>query len=235
MAIATFTPGTLLENACFQNLYNEITEKSEITIPDGLGGVVIQDTTPSADDQDKLWAKTASGFLQRIYKYQDGQWLAQHPIPASDARRVIYTGASGATLDALDGGNSNSVGNADGPFWEIDTDFQFRMPIGVGTLPDSGTALSIGDTGGNDQTTLTEGNIPAHSHTFGVEDDGLATDGLTGRLRVGGGEEIDWQSAAVAAALGETRDTGDGTAFNTIPPYITVYFIKRTARIYYVG
>jgi len=94
----------------------------------------------------------------------------------------------------------------------------------------SGTDVDfvLAGTGGAKAVTLTEAQIPAHNHTFGVEDDGLTTDGEVGRLRVGGGEEVDWQFNNVAAALGETRDTGGGGSHDNMPPYAAMRYLIKT-------
>jgi len=86
----------------------------------------------------------------------------------------------------------------------------------------------LAGSGGAKTVTLDVTQIPAHNHTFGVEDDGLPTDGETGRLRVGGGEEVDWQPNNVAAALGETRNTGGGLSHDNLPPYAVFRFLIKT-------
>jgi microcystin-dependent protein len=42
---------------------------------------------------------------------------------------------------------------------------QGRVPIGAGTSPVSGNVYNIGDVGGSETVTLTQANLPAHTHT----------------------------------------------------------------------
>ena len=208
---------------------------------------------PSVEDQDSPWFRTtATGEFDKIYSYSStyGKWVSPHNIPASDGRRWLFSGASSA-VDTLDGGTAGVASATAGPFWEIDTTFAYRMPVGVGTLPNSGTVLAVGDTGGADQHLLTaaEGAMDAdHKHTTGrmssdsgdTGDDGLFLTGSStstgaGRGVLGDGSGV--SRADIEDRTGEYLVTssviGASTSWskhNNMPPYKAVYFIKRTVR-----
>lgn len=216
------TPGTLASN-CYpalpQTLYIEMFAKGFVTID--LTGVIISSTTPVATDRDKLWIKLDGGNNPvRQFVFNGGDWLWPHEIPLNDARRTIYTGTL-ASIDTLDGGVAGAISSTSGPFWAQDTDFDARFPFGIGTTA-GGTVITEGGTGGTDEETLTVAQIPAHTH------DGLPRSEVDS---TSGGDE----HAHFAAGTQLSDSTGGGDPHNNLPPYRGVYFIKRTARIYYVG
>ena len=135
----------------------------------------------------------------------------------------------GTTTDLLsyDGGDGTAVaGDTFGPMWMVDTLFDARFPVGVGTFAASGavavkgtaTATSIV---GEDQHTLTIPEMPAHTHNFFPL--------VTADANNGGANGVQYGATANVA----TSSTGDGTSHNNLPPFYGVYFIKRTDRIYY--
>lgn len=99
---------------------------------------------------------------------------------------------------------------------------QGRSPIGAGT---GGTGFTFRDINsplvGSEQVTLSEAQLPAHSHTFRVNanDDGGAGSG---------GATPDDSSTTVSGNLtGETNDTGQGVPVSIVHPcFVTFYFIK---------
>ena len=44
-------------------------------------------------------------------------------------------------------------------------DFRGRLPVGDGRNPRTGTSYVVGAKGGHEETTLTEANMPSHTHT----------------------------------------------------------------------
>jgi len=98
---------------------------------------------------------------------------------------------------------------------------------------------TAGTTGGSATTTLSTANLPAHSHTATVTDPGHthssnAQQQNTGHQLAGGGSQtvfptpatINSNTTGITVAI---SNTGSGTAFNTISPYIAVYMWNRTA------
>ena len=97
---------------------------------------------------------------------------------------------------------------------------------------------TAGTTGGSATTTLSTANLPAHSHTATVTDPGHthssnAQQQNTGHQLAGGGSQtvfptpatINSNTTGITVAI---SNTGSGTAFNTISPYIAVYMWNRT-------
>ena len=114
-------------------------------------------------------------------------------------------------------------------------DFSGRMPIGV-----NGT-YALASTGGAASTTLAEANLPAHNHaaTSTVTDPGhlhtfdktVGTAGAAG----GGASVINSYTATntSTATTGitvatTTANTGSGTSFTNLPPYLGIYYIIKT-------
>jgi hypothetical protein len=216
----------------WSNLLDLLVTKLRVTIPTATS-YVLSDSTPSVSDQDKLWVKTVSGNLEGVYVYNDGSWLRKHETPASGSERRIFVGSL-ATLQTYDGGENAAVTDKTGPFWEEDTVFQQRFPLGVGTLPLLGTSVAVGSTGGVDAHALTVAELPTHSHQLSVNQYSNH-DSSTGTP-----EQFLLANLSIASAGGVTPDVtvanaGSGDQHTNTPPYVGVYFIKRTARVYRRG
>ena len=80
-----------------------------------------------------------------------------------------------------------------------------------------------GSTGGSETHTLTEAEMPAHHHDLLL---GGASSGPRTHISVDTFNDGHSYSGSNGEA---TEDTGSGTAFNIMNPYITVYMWKRTA------
>lgn len=83
----------------------------------------------------------------------------------------------------------------------------------------AGDTYSAGSTGGEAEHTLTEAEMPKHSHTI-----------TTWYGGVGNGSAVQrgW-SGESTSKLATTSTTGGGTAHNNMPPYLSVYMWKRVA------
>lgn len=191
-----------------------------------------------------------------------GHWVSRHFVGASDPSRTIYVGTS-ASVATYDGGDAGAPGPASGPMWEIDTAFDGRTPTGVGVIPTSAPAASIvnpldttdslGASGEYKHVlTTAEGAVGTHTHPVGLFNTGggnaddaffnkvtpaVGTANWTGRYITGGDGIV---SAAQTTADIYTLQANDGNGVtsvghNNMQPYVGVYFIKRTARQFYVA
>jgi len=234
--------GQLPEGYCYpgdpQLFVNAIAKAITGVAPSGLQGLIISQTAPDPEDQDKGWIKLNPDLSpDLLYTFYNGLWVWRHPEQASSAKRIIFEGDATdvAALD-LPAANFDPVTETTGPFWEIDSNYGGRFVIGAGTLPTSGSVLSIGDTGGEETVSLTESQNGPHVHTFGVEGiSGLPTDGELGFIGGDSGVKVYYRTTTAAAYLGETRSKGEGDPHNNMPQYRAANFIKRTARVFYVG
>jgi hypothetical protein len=192
----------------------------------------IGDTTPAPEDQDKPWLRTdANGYVDGVYTYAGGVWCRPHQLPPGSLETRIWRG----TLEALrshDGGDGTEGDPTEttGAMWVEDTDFAFRVPVGVGTngtAYDGGSANSIalGAAGGEERVVLTVDTMPAHAHS------------KTTTYYNDAGANNPWGSGTSAEPQGTTTwntdPNGGGDSHNNMPPYRGVYFIKRSARKYY--
>ena len=112
----------------------------------------------------------------------------------------------------------------------IDTSFNLpdirgRVPIGAGTGVGL-TAHNLGTTGGEESHTLTNGEMPSHSHTSN------AIGGSVGLITANGANTAtDTDSSSVepniyAAPVALTiNDTGSGNSHNVMQPFITLRYI----------
>jgi len=243
MAVATLKiiPGTLPAGYCYpsdvQTLNNDILTRASVSLESSSFTVIITSASqPPATDRDKLWMNTSD---DRIYRWF-GAWTSRHPFSTSSKVRYWYLGTL-TDLETFDGGEAGAVGASLGPMWEEDTDFIGRIPLHVGALPTSGTVTALGDTGGLDQVTLADNNTPPHVH------DGIAyIRGVSGSLtsdpsgesdtfyHENGGHTTSEADTFHSAGLRTTELVGtSGEAFDSMNPYKTGYWIKRTFRVYY--
>lgn len=233
MSQFALTSGTLPEGYCpssWQDLYQRMFSAGYGVFPDGLTSYVMGNTEPTADQRDLPWVRLdSSGDFDRIYIYNSGQWRAPHPVPASSSSRILWVGSAG-DVDTFDGGAVGTVGDASGPMWAIDTAFEAKFPVGVGTFAASGAVAVLG-TGGEDKHVLTETELPSDLETTVETNDHIDSGATSMGLRL----------LSDAAGSGTTVDValnlsvaGNNTAHNNLPPYIGVYFLKRTARRFYI-
>jgi len=207
-------------------------------LPGDFSGIIVSDVTPDADNRDKLWVKLSAGAPVKQYYYFNGDWVWPHAEPASSNARKIWVG-NAASLVTYDGGDADAAGDASGPMWEVDTNFEARTLLGVGTLPVSSTVLAVGDEGGIEKHVLTgletpvkehyhQGGIPVESvdsayHWFGADADGTTKNAA--------------QSGAVGSQKARTSaaSDSDADAHENLPPYRAVHIVKRSSRIYYTA
>ena len=103
-----------------------------------------------------------------------------------------------------------------------------RFPLGPNT------AYTLGSTGGNESVTLTESQLPPHTHVYsgtnkdvGRSYNFIKANGKSGTYSktqiAENGSGADGNDNRSAAS--ETTSTGDGGAVNIMPPYLALYFI----------
>src|SRR5512139_1932713 len=229
-SLANFAPGYCWAGP--QTFATDLIALLTGTIPGTFSSFNFGSTTPAPEDQDKPWIKTdVSGNLEGVYTY-NGVWVRPHPVPYASNYVAMWKGSE-ADLWAFDGGDgtdpsTNPPTDTSGAMWVRDTDFDFRIPLGVGTSDtDYGggaTTVAVGGEGGEEKHVLTAAEMPAHSH-------GLAGAGLVTN-QVGG---YNVQGSGVAVNVVFPVSQGSDDAHENMPPYRAVYFIKRSARKYYTA
>lgn len=227
---------------CFttpQQFANDIAGGLSGFLPGNFNKIINSDTEPGVDERiDSLWYKTSEG---RLYRY-DGGWISPHPsTPSGDERRMFLgTEANVWAYDGGDGTNpSVSAPTANtGAMWEVDHDFDFRMPLGPGTSPaPTSTTVAVGATGGVENVTLTKDQLPNYAlPTKSIGPDLLTT--MWGSPTAGSV----FADANVLAGAGGNHPhqaqawlDGGGLAHSNMSPYKAIFFIKRTARQNYVA
>ena len=216
--------GSVPTETCFesiQQLYNTFVNNTTAYVAGGYSLFNYGDSTPSVDDQDRPWIRTIGGKPDRIYSFISGKWISKHPIPVGSYVRQMWVGDA-AQLKTYDGGADVDPNPMAGPFWEIDTAMSARFPVGVGDF-----AASVNDKGGEKNTTLEEKNLPPHTHDLKYTDRAYAN----GSQDTGEGSFVagaNTVNGMITAGLGQSSES-----FTNLPPYYSVYFIKRTVREYY--
>jgi hypothetical protein len=237
-------PGNLPSSYCFttwQKLLVDISNNQQAVL-DGSSYFNYGPTTPAPEFELYPWLRTTD---MRWYAF-NGWWLSPNPEAASgDARRIWVGTLTGAgSLEEYDGGESGVASASAGVMWERDTDFDDRIPIGVGALTD---ATQAGVDAGAATHTLTEAEGATGVHTHGF---GKYLNGAAGLSSVGNNTVPSYTGSVVQGIAGASTapDTtanlftlpsgaaGAGVtpaAFSVLPPVRGVYIIKRSARIYY--
>lgn len=228
LTLITLTPPSLPVGYCplnYQTLANDIISGTQATFNSSIGNSFFNygASTPALNNQVYPWLDENGEWWVRV----SGYWARKNPIPANGPERRIFVGTAADVL-SYDGGDgtATSTNVTSGPMWEVDTAFDARFPVGVGAFAASGTVNVQGTTtttavAGEDQHTLTVPEIPAHTHNFFPL--------VTADANNGGANGVQYGTTANVA----TSSTGGGVAHNNLPPFYGVYFIKRTARVYY--
>lgn len=209
-------------------------ERFALDIANGLSGylpgtfnkIINSDSEPAVADRiDSLWYKTTEG---RIYRY-DGGWISPNPVEASGDERRIFVGSE-SDIWSYDGGDGTDPSTTPptsrtGAMWQRDTAFDFRFPLGAGTSPAPySTTVSVLGTGGEEKHVLTQAELPLYNLDF------------TYGTGVGGSVFFKGSSASTTAVDNTSvSSAGGGQAHQNMPPFIGVYFIKRTGRQFYTA
>jgi hypothetical protein len=232
LTLITLTPPSLPIGYCptnYQQLANDVISGTQANFNSSIGNSFFNygPTTPALNNQVYPWLDENGNW----WIFQSGYWLRQHPIAAGSAERRIYVGTT-TDLQTYDGGNTNAPSNWSGPMWEVDTLFEARFPVGAGTFASSGVVSVNGTTtstavAGEDKHTLVTSEMPKHSHTMTWDSQDTAGGNQLKTLYYGP------DANAFNDIVKSSGDAGGDAAHNNLPPFYGVYFIKRTARVYY--
>ncbi len=253
-AIIKFVMGELPPGYCLtsvQQLANDIAANLTGYLPGPYSTIVKSNTKPNAIDPaatDVLWFRLeGDGSPDGMYVWgpvgATMKWIRRHVLNNDPLKSQIWTG-SAAAVDTIDGGTAGPVTDDSGPFWAITGEMAGKFPVGVGALDDD-TTLAVGDTGGFTESnhTILPGQLPPHIHEIGIgqgqQSDLIREDNRTGCFKVDA--LIKWESDTESKKYGLTLsnheedadEPHEPIAVPTVPPYRAVYFIHRTARIYY--
>lgn len=185
--------------------------------------------TPAPDDQDKPWFKTdANGLPERWYVYINGAWIARHPdIPG---KVIMYEGTE-ASITTLDGGEAGAVTATTGPMWEKVSSLNGKFPVGPGTLA-SGATILVGGTGGAEEHTIARDELP--NIQLGTESVVRTNVDEPGDAHVYVPDDTEGSFVLNNPLMTESIN-GDveQEPVNIMPPYVGIWFIRRTQRTHY--
>lgn len=239
-------PTSLPQGFCpadYQEMLNSFDAHSSVTVPDGsLGGMNVSASQPT--DKTRPWFQLdVSGRPVRIYWFAQGAWLSQHPmVPGT----TIWWFDTIPVFTTFDGGDSLTPNPTalTGPMWQVaklsnGTAIAAQFPIVAGTLP-SGTVLAVGDTGGEEEVTLTSeqagpGALLVNSAYMNKCAGGSTTEDLhhfsLNGVQIGGHvhDGLDMTDVPVPLTASEVPNT----PHNNMPPYVVGYLLQRTSKLFY--
>lgn len=131
--------GTLTPGTCFRNEQQRLigfASNMFVQIPSGFAGTIVSPSTPTVEQQSYLWIRVDSfnnPIDQFLFSSLYAAWVYPHEWPPDDGRRILYTGLL-ADIATLDGGSAAAVTPTTGPFWEIDTGWTSKVPLGTATV-----------------------------------------------------------------------------------------------------
>jgi hypothetical protein len=252
------TPGTLGPGFCptsEQVRLNAYAAALAITFPLGLGNFSFGNTTPPPDMQGFPWFRlNADGSPDKWYSYFNGAWVTPHPIAANDPAAIRFFQGSYASIASYDGGDTNPVGSASGPMWQVvgqttggATDYGSMgglVPIGVSANFAQGATGYPPNASGTPSTTLGQvtiapANIPAHGHTV-LSQGPVFVPYSAGTTAILPQQSETVQTPGVILGGNTTGLAADGITANPPTsfygmPWIAGWWICRTGRIFYLA
>lgn len=219
-------PGTV------QGLLELIAQYMEITGLSDFNGINFGSTEPSEEDRDKPWFKTDDdGDPLGWFAWDGAQWSSipiviasgstvDRPINAIAGQlyfdtdinvQLIYERSAWRTASGSPGDvkevKASSIAEVltNNPGWSHDTDSEGMFILGVS----DGSGFGYNETGGESEVTLTEAQMPTHTHSVPSGGNGLQADGNAAN------------PAGIVAGRTATAtgSAGGGEAHTNMPPF----------------
>ncbi len=224
------------------------------------GKIIIGPNAPAPSDRDGAWYRLVGGYLEGIYLYNGG-WFRPHPIAPASAFRQIWRDTE-ANLWAADGGDgTNPLVSAptavSGSFWQRDLDFGAdpgspggsvvpSIPVGVGTNPTTydGNPSSVvalnarttsGGASGEERHTQVINELVPHqtyAHVLRVQHGSVDTNVFTPLTGDSSQQADSLTQYGGGPNPANTPLPTPNVSTNNMPPFLGVFFIKRTIRTY---
>lgn len=226
--------GTLADNICAsinseQDRLNAFAAVMSVTLTTTLAPIAAQQSKPA---DGLAWLKLDSNLRPIRLYFKMGSWLSLHPqLPGST---MIWTGPL-PDFTTFDGGSGGGVTDISGAMWEEATELRARFPLGAGTSPAPlSTVYAQGTSSGEEQHKLTTPEIPPIATQIPFFTPNYVNGGPdTHDILVG---ETTPGKYTVISSTGDPASGTPPTAaagHNTMPLFYVVYFLRRTARLYY--
>lgn len=214
--------------SALQEIYDKFFEITQFSLSADKAFYNFGNVIPTPENRVFPWFRTVGGYPDRWYIYAGGSWIAKHPLLPGFTTIAPSTIVTPTDLDTYDEGSAGAVTLVTGPFWEVDTAFAGRSPMGVGAIPSANPAhtLIANETYGEGAHLQTGAEVGAHTHEPSPKSIVSSGSGSTVGLLLGGSGNPEPDLAILANTA--------PAAMPVIHPVLARYIIKRTARQYYV-
>lgn len=245
--IFRIVPPTLKSGWCpktWQDLANVIIGGTQITSLIQVGTWLYNygSATPLPENRIFPWLNTDDGLW---WTFKNGLWTSPRPKCEQDPNlRILWMAPNGtpeSDVWSKDGGNGqdpsvNPPTIYTGALWEVDHDMDGRVFIGAGNVPGTANPVispDLSDTGGEGEHSLTEAEMPPHTHDFQVIAQNSAASG-SGALTGGDNNNPnDGEFNGITESTGGSGSPAAVEAHNNLQPYKAGWHLMPTVRIYY--